>query len=118
LTLENYDRWVSSLAWSPDGSRLLGGTRGSNGALCIWESRLEDALPMWRAEDSRRRVRPLVHSLFEEHSFLEPVLKALRDDHSLSEELGEVARRMARSLSAPEARSTDAPSEKTNTRDR
>ena len=64
----------------------------------IWETRLDDALRLRRAEDRRRRVRPLVKALFEEHQFLtDPVVAALGIDPTLAPGLRSAALQVARS---------------------
>ncbi len=68
-----------------------------------WHRGLEDALPVWRAEDRRRRVRPLVSALFDEHIFLEPVLGTLRAERSLPTDLHDLALRLAKSRGNPTA---------------
>jgi len=82
-TLEGHGRYlwsvgVHSVAWSPDGTRIVSGSRDYT--VRIWESRLEDALPMWRAAENRR----LVDALFDEHVFSDSVLAAIHADRSLS----------------------------------
>ncbi|HJM40128.1 MAG TPA: hypothetical protein QGG59_08430, partial [Planctomycetota bacterium] len=69
--------------------------------LRIWESRLEDALPMWQAAANRRRVTPIVSALFRTHIFLEPVLAALKADASLSQADRQEAVRMAKAEGRP-----------------
>jgi tetratricopeptide (TPR) repeat protein len=69
--------------------------------LRIWESRLEDALPIWRAAANRRRVTLIVSALFRTHIFLEPVLAALKADASLSQADRQEAVRMAKAEGSP-----------------
>ena len=59
-TLEGHSAGVDSVAWSPDGHRIgsVGGSIGQS--LRIWESRIEDALPMWRAAERRRQAKAAV----------------------------------------------------------
>ena len=101
LTLPLQGRSASDVAWSPNGARIVVGSE--HGSLYILESRLVDALPLWRAEHERQRVRPLVSDLFEEHILLEPVLAALDADQSLPDDLRDVALRVATSRSNPSA---------------
>jgi len=96
---------VSSVGWNPAGTRIVS---ASYKTLRIWESRLEDALPMWRASPRRReiarrrqKVRPRVNALFDEHIFLEPVLAALEGDPSLPGDMREVALRLAKARGDP-----------------
>jgi WD40 repeat protein/serine/threonine protein kinase len=51
ITLSGHDAGVTSVAWSDDGTRIrsIGGS-----TICIWESRVEEALPMWRAAAARK----------------------------------------------------------------
>ena len=91
-TLEGHERWVWSVAWNPAGTRIVSGSEDKT--LRIWESRLEDALPMWRAVEQRRlvdslnRLGPLLQAqgkydeaevLF--HEALEGSRRQLGDDH-------------------------------------
>ena len=91
-TLEGHERGVSFVSWSPDGRRIVS---SASGTLAIWDSRLEDARPLWRGGDRRRRVRPLVDRLFEEHVALDQVRKALAASPTLSSGARVTALRMA-----------------------
>jgi len=74
-TLTGHEAIVECVAWNPAGTRIVSGSWDKT--LRIWESRLEEALPMWRAAASRRRVRGKVNTLFQENTFLPPVLTVL-----------------------------------------
>ena len=51
--LKGHEDTVFSVAWNPSGTRIVSGAWDYT--LRIWESRLEDALPMWRAAAARRK---------------------------------------------------------------
>jgi len=95
--LERHEDMVFSVAWNPSGTRIVSGS--GDKTLRVWESRLEEALPMWRASASRRRV----HTLYQEHIFLPPVLTALRADPGLSPKDRQTALRMANARGNPSA---------------
>jgi hypothetical protein len=86
------------VAWAPNGRRIL----TCDSELRIWESRLEDALPIWRTEYNRERVRLLVDSLFYKPYPLEPLLVGLK---ALPDDLRSVALRMADARGDPMERS-------------
>jgi hypothetical protein len=92
-TLEGHEFWVSSVAWNPAGTRIVSGSHDNT--LRIWESRLDEAIPMWQAAPRRRlqqqqaaeryRLKEMIDALFEKHVFVESVLEALRTDPDLSD---------------------------------
>jgi WD40 repeat protein len=89
LTLHGHARgsvsYVNSVAWNPQGTRIASASQDKT--IRIWESRLDEALPFWRSEAPRQRVRAHVDALFDEHFLLEPVLEELREDPDLRPEL-------------------------------
>jgi WD40 repeat protein/serine/threonine protein kinase len=86
--------WADDLDWSPDGARIVANTAFQ---MRIWETRRDDALRLRRAEDRRRRVRPLVEDLFEQHQFDSGrVQSALKADPSLPWDLRAAALEVAR----------------------
>ena len=98
-TLEGHRDQVISVAWNPAGTRIVSGSEDNT--LHIWESRLEDAIPFWRAASLRDELHRWVDSLFNEHVFLEPVLAALHADRSHSEEMRQGAIRLAEGRGDP-----------------
>jgi len=98
---------INSIAWSPDGERLHAATYYES---VIWESRLETAQAVWRANGLRRaaeleeeRLEAFVRDLFQKHVFLEPVLEALRTDKRLDAEDREAAIALAEWDGGPSA---------------
>ena len=93
LTLHGHARdgpsYVNSVAWNPQGTRIASASQDKT--IRIWESRLDEALPFWRSEAPRQRVRAHVDALFDEHFLLEPVLEELRAEPDLRPELREAA---------------------------
>ncbi len=96
LTLEWNGHAVNSVWWSPDGKWLLSGSEDRT--LRIWESDLEMARQKWLDAEYRWRVRPQIMALFEEHLFLDPVLRTLEADHSLTPGVREAAIELAHSV--------------------
>jgi tetratricopeptide (TPR) repeat protein len=100
-TLEGHKSQVHSVAWNPAGTRIVSGSYDHT--LRIWESRLEDAIPFWRAASLRDELHRWIDSLFDEHVLLEPVLAALHADRSHSEVSRQGAIRLAESRLDPSA---------------
>ena len=50
-TLQKHEGKVRSVAFSPDGTRILSGSE--DGTVRIWESELSSAREMWHARDKR-----------------------------------------------------------------
>jgi len=100
-TLEGHEGEVASVAWNPAGTRIVSGS--NDNTLRIWESRLEDAIPFWRAASLRDELHRWIDPLFDEHILIEPVLAALHADRSHSEVLRQGAIRLAESRLDPSA---------------
>ena len=92
---------MNSVAWNPAGTRIVSGS--GDKTLRIWESRLEDAVPFWRAAYIRDELHRWVDLLFDEHILLDPVLAALHTDRSHSEEMRQGAIRLVESRGNPPA---------------
>ncbi len=95
LTLEWPGARVTTLAFSADGARLLVGSQ--EGPLRIFETG-EIKERHRRAAESRAllaRLRPRVEQLFDEHLFLEEVLRRLQGAQDLSESERSAALRLA-----------------------
>ena len=96
LTLDWDEGAVTSLAFSPDGNRLVASS--SEGAVRIWETGgVQERRERWlSAHDLGERADPLVAELFDERFLLDEVVSELQDREELDHELRVVAVRMAR----------------------
>jgi len=84
-TLSGHEHIVQCVSWDPTGTRIVSGS--NDGSLRFWETRLDDALGLWRSAAARRDVEDLVERLFERLHLPELVEQELEADDSLSEEV-------------------------------
>jgi len=93
LALQGDGSSVNSVAWSPDGSRIVSGSK--SGQVRIWDSQREVARVRWRRQGLEEAATLLLEPLFTDLLLPDLVQVALEQDPTLSPELRASAHRLA-----------------------
>jgi WD40 repeat protein len=100
---------VLAAAFSPDGRRIVSGSIGRKvqantfaETLRVWESRQDDAWPVWRVAERYRLAQQFSDGAFEEHVYLDPTVESLLRTPQIPPDVLPLALEIARTRGEPD----------------